>query len=91
MSVISVLHNHSQQNTTAKASLAHFSSVPGKLQQGREKGCVAEPLRDAEHNLLIATRSQYQRGKRRVNLAKPERNGFCLWASDGLLTAQFME
>lgn len=42
-------------------------------------------------NLLTATRSQYQCGKRRLNLAKPERNGFCPWASDGPLTAQFME
>lgn len=39
-----MFHNHSQQNTTAKASLAHFSSVPGKLQQGREKGCVQSLL-----------------------------------------------
>lgn len=39
--------------------------------------------------LIIATRSQYQWGKRRVNLAKPERNGFCLWASDEPLTVQF--
>lgn len=65
--------------------------MPGKLQQGREKGCVQSLLEIQNTNLLIATRSQYQCGKRRVNLAKPERNGFCLWASDGLLTAQFME
>lgn len=62
-----------------------------KLQQGIEKDSVQSLLEVQNTNLLIATGSQYQCGKRRVNLAKPERNGFCLWASDGPLTAQFME